>query len=53
MVAWFEIPVVDMDRAKLFYETVFNVEISVHDLGGFVDLISVPPVNRGNSIQRI
>ena len=36
MVAWFEIPVLDMDRAKGFYESVFNVEISVHDLGGFI-----------------
>ena len=27
MVAWFEIPVNDMDRAKDFYESVFNIEI--------------------------
>lgn len=33
MVTWFEIPVVDMDRAKQFYETVFKVEISVHQFG--------------------
>ncbi len=36
MVGWFEIPVADMDRAKRFYETVFNVKISIHDLGGLV-----------------
>ena len=36
MVAWFEIPVTDMDRAKKFYEAVFDVSISVHDLGGFI-----------------
>ena len=36
MVAWFEIPVTDMDRAKAFYETVFNVTIAIHDLGGFI-----------------
>lgn len=31
MVGWFEIPVTDMDRAKKFYETVFNIEIHVQD----------------------
>ena len=36
MVGWVEIPVTDMDRAKEFYEKVFNISISVHDLGGFV-----------------
>jgi len=34
MVTWFEIPVSDMDRAKIFYETVFNIVISVQDFGG-------------------
>ncbi|WP_053972543.1 VOC family protein [Mangrovimonas sp. ST2L15] len=36
MVGWFEIPVTDMERAKTFYETVFNVEIAVHDFGGLL-----------------
>lgn len=36
MVGWFEIPVNDMERAKIFYETVFDIAISVHDLGGFI-----------------
>ena len=36
LVGWFEIPVADMDRAKKFYESVFEIEISVHDLDGFV-----------------
>lgn len=36
MIGWFEIPVRDMDRAKAFYETVFKITISVHDLGGFI-----------------
>ena len=36
MVGWFEIPVNDMERAKKFYETVFNVVISVHDFGGLL-----------------
>ena len=33
VVGWFEIPVTEMDRAKKFYETVFDIEISVHDMG--------------------
>lgn len=28
-VGWFEIPVTDMDRAKKFYESVFEIEIQV------------------------
>jgi predicted enzyme related to lactoylglutathione lyase len=34
MVGWFEIPVNDMNRAKLFYEAVFKVEIREVDFGG-------------------
>ncbi len=33
MAGWFEIPVLDMDRAKNFYEKIFEITISVHDLG--------------------
>jgi len=33
MVGWFEIPVRDMNRAKKFYDTVFNIEITLHDFG--------------------
>lgn len=33
MVGWFEIPVVDMERAKTFYDTVFQIEIQLRDLG--------------------
>ena len=36
MVGWFEIPVSDMDRAKAFYEAVFNVQIAVQDFGGIL-----------------
>lgn len=36
MVGWFEIPVNDMDRAKIFYESVFKVEISVQNFGGLL-----------------
>lgn len=47
MVEWFEIPVTDMERAKLFYETVFDITISVHDLEGF--LMGWFPMNKGES----
>ena len=36
MVGWFEIPVTDMDRAKKFYDTIFDIEISVHDMNELV-----------------
>jgi predicted enzyme related to lactoylglutathione lyase len=36
MVGWFEIPVVNMDRAKKFYERFFDITIAVHDIGGFI-----------------
>ncbi|WP_339611677.1 VOC family protein [uncultured Planktosalinus sp.] len=34
MVTWFEIPVSDMQRAKAFYEAVFDVTIDLHNFGG-------------------
>jgi len=33
-VGWFEIPVVDMDRAITFYNKVFQIEINKQDFGG-------------------
>lgn len=33
MVGWFEVPVADMDRAILFYESVLNIKISRHKMG--------------------
>jgi len=33
MVGWFEIPVADMDRAKKFYDAVFQVDIKLQDFG--------------------
>lgn len=33
MVSWFEIPVVDMDRAKTFYEKVFDIKIRIEQFG--------------------
>lgn len=34
MVGWFEIPVTNMERAKDFYEKVFQIEISIHEING-------------------
>jgi len=34
MVSWFEIPVSDMNRAKTFYDAVFNIKIDIQDFGG-------------------
>ena len=36
MVGWFEIPVHDMTRAVAFYNKVFQVTISVHDMGALI-----------------
>jgi predicted enzyme related to lactoylglutathione lyase len=36
MTGWFEIIVTEMERAKKFYERVFNITIEVHDLGGLI-----------------
>ena len=36
MVGWFEIPVLNMDRAQKFYNKVFNVDIQLHDFGGLL-----------------
>ncbi len=32
-ISWFEIPVSDIQRAKTFYETIFEVELSFMNLG--------------------
>jgi len=34
IVGWFEIPVTNMERAKAFYDQVFQIEIQVQDFGG-------------------
>lgn len=36
MVGWFEIAVSDIDRAIKFYETVFDISISKHEMGPLV-----------------
>lgn len=32
---WFEIPVTDINRAKKFYDAIFQTEIFINDFGGF------------------
>ena len=36
VVGWFEIPVSDMDRAKKFYEKVFDIKIQIEQFGDTV-----------------
>ncbi|SFR74956.1 VOC family protein [Maribacter stanieri] len=36
MIAWFEIPVKNMERAKKFYESILEVTITVNNFGEFV-----------------
>jgi predicted enzyme related to lactoylglutathione lyase len=36
MIAWYEIPVADMNRAKKFYEAILNITIQFKNLGGFI-----------------
>lgn len=33
--AWFEIPVIDLERAVKFYETIFDIKIQIEDFGEF------------------
>ncbi len=33
IISWFEIPVSDIDRAKNFYETIFDFELELMELG--------------------
>ena len=33
-ISWFEIPATDIDRAQLFYETIFQIKMSPMDFGG-------------------
>ena len=33
-VTWFEIPATDLQRAKRFYETIFETQLRVEDFGG-------------------
>jgi len=34
MVGWFEIPVTDINRAKTFYEKIFDIKVKIQDFEG-------------------
>lgn len=34
MVGWFEVPSIDINRAKTFYDKVFDINIQIQDFGG-------------------
>lgn len=40
--AWFEIPVTDMDRARAFYQRVFEIELQPLELGDSVRMALFP-----------
>lgn len=48
MLAWIEIPAVDLDRATTFYSDVFNVEFEREDIGDG-DVKSLFPASSGVS----
>ena len=39
---WFEIPAADIDRAKKFYETAFDVHMDEMNMGDFGRMVSFP-----------
>ena len=45
---WFEIPVKDMERARLFYGNVLGYDLPVQDLGGVL-MAFFPMAGHGNS----
>jgi len=49
-IAWFEIPVLDMDRAKKFYEAVTTDELTDYEMPDPNVLYSVFPYEQGQGI---
>lgn len=45
---WFEIPVRDMERARLFYSNVLGYDLPLQDLGGIL-MAFFPMAGHGNS----
>lgn len=50
---WFEIPVTDAERAKKFYETIFNIEMFKMDMMGMEMIMfpSQPPTSGGALVK--
>ena len=46
LVGWFEIPVIDMERAIKFYNTIFDITVTKIDAGG-LEMASFPIVEGG------
>ncbi len=46
-IQWFEIPVYNFDRAKQFYETVFNIQLHVMGLGALTMAVFPPSFASG------
>ncbi|MBK8348261.1 MAG: VOC family protein [Saprospiraceae bacterium] len=49
-VSWFEIPTLDLDRAKIFYETIMEITLHPMEFPGFKMLI-FPTLDPMNSIS--
>lgn len=49
-IAWFEIPVLDMNRAKKFYEAVTGDELMDYDMSELGVLYSVFPYEQGQGV---
>ena len=47
MIAWFEVPVLKMDRAKAFYEEILEIYIALHEFGG-LNMGWFPNTSKGN-----
>ncbi|MBN8822189.1 MULTISPECIES: VOC family protein [unclassified Spirosoma] len=50
-VQWFEIPVYQFDKAKAFYEAIFQVELQVVDLGALTMAMFPPEIASGALCQ--
>lgn len=50
-IQWFEIPVYQFDKAKLFYEAVFNIELHTLDLGAQTMAVFPPELASGALCQ--
>ena len=50
-IQWFEIPVYKFDQAKLFYETLFDIQLEIMDLGALTMAVFPPAMASGALCQ--
>ncbi|GAB3941325.1 VOC family protein [Spirosoma harenae] len=50
-IQWFEIPVYKFDQAKLFYETLFDIQLEIMDLGALTMAMFPPSMASGALCQ--